>query len=110
MSVSAKTVVSTGVSDVVPAQSSAGSSDETRSKTLARRASVEKTTGSRKRAKGAPIKLTAGTEENASTDTLSQDPEKSGLELRLAQDRTGKESLSFLRETPLVQKLWMDTS
>ena len=65
VSVPAKTVVSTGVS----AQSSAGSSGETKSKTLARRTRVEKTTGSTKRAKGAPITLTAGAGEN----TLSQD-------------------------------------
>ena len=59
--------MSTGVS----AQSSAGSSGETKSKTLARRATVEKTTGSRKRAKGAPIVLTTGAGEN----TMSQDRE-----------------------------------
>ena len=61
---------------------------------------MEKTTGSRKRAEGAPVTLTAGAGEN----TLSQDPEKSGIELRLAQDRTGKESQSFLMESPLLQK------
>ena len=44
--------------------------------TLARRARADKTTGSRKRAKGAPI---------TSTDTLSQDPKKSGLEVRSPQ-------------------------
>ena len=102
MSVPAKTVVSTGVS----AQSSAGSSGETKSKTLARRARVEKTTGSRKRAKGASITLTAGAGEN----TLSQDPEKSGIELSFAQDRTGKESQSFLQETPLLQKSESDVT
>ena len=36
---------------------------------------MEKTTGSRKKAKGAPITLTAGAGEN----TLSQDSEKCGL-------------------------------
>ena len=67
VSVSAAMVVSTCVL-------STGSSGETKSKTVPSRSRVEKTTGSRGDSK----------EEKTSTDTLSHDPEKSGIELRPA--------------------------
>ena len=67
---------------------------------------MEKTTGSRKRAKGAPITLTAGAGEN----TLSQDSEKSGIESRPAPDRTGEESQRFLGGNPLLLKSEFDVT